>query len=319
VSKKQKASTINRQALVEIYREALAKGQDLDKLSQKVEKLVERTHVTRHVEKKETIQKEKKLKSSVPRVVRWGAFGLPILFIVVGIVLISNALMPISEYYLKTAPQLSLFDFKAPIPRDQVLDITPAVIAQASTAEVLGENSEQTDDFGPVIINAQLDYTNLANWFDGEQIEQLGQGENTDSYKLEIPKLDVLNAEVKIGGTNLDKRLIQYPGTADPGKPGAPVIFGHSVLRQFYNPYEKNSRRYISIFSKIMTLANGDRIFLERGGVKYEYKVVSKTEVKPDDVFILTQNYDSRKLKLVTCVPEGTYLRRGVVTAELVE
>lgn len=319
MSKNQKSSGINKQALVEIYREALARGQDLEKLAQKVEKLAERTHVVRHVEKKVVAQKEKKLKESVPKLVRWGAFGLPILFIVVGISLISNALMPISEYYLKTAPQLSLFDFKAPIPREQVLDITPAVIAQASAAEVLGDDDNQPDNFGPVIINAQLDYTNLANWFSSEQIEQLGQGQETDSYKLEIPKLDVLNAEVKIGGTNLDKSLIQYPGTADPGKPGSPVIFGHSVLRQFYNPYEKNPRRYVSIFSKIMTLNNNDRIFLERGGVRYEYRVVSKTEVKPDDVFILTQNYDSKKLKLVTCVPEGTYLRRGVITAELVE
>lgn len=314
-----KNSSLNKQALVDIYREALARGQDLEKLSKKIEKMVEKTHVVRHIEKKVTAQKEKKLKNSVPRVVRWGAFGLPLVFIVVGIFLIGNALMPISEYYLKTAPELSLFDFKAPIPREQVLDITPAIIAQASTSEVLGEEDELPDNFSPVIINAQLDYTNLANWFGSEQLEQLGQGQETDSYKLDIPKLDIINAEVKIGGTNLDKSLIQYPGTADPGKPGAPVIFGHSVLRQFYNPYEKNPRRYISIFSKIMTLSSGDRIFLERGGVKYQYKVVGKTEVKPDDVFILTQNYDARKLKLVTCVPEGTYLRRGVVSAELVE
>lgn len=319
MSKTSSNPSINKQALVEIYREAIAKGQDLNKLSQKVEKLVERSHVAHRVEKKAVAQKEKKLKNSVPRVVRWGAFALPILFILVGVGLIGNALMPISEYYLKTAPQLSLFDFKAPIPREQVLDITPAVIAQASAAENEEDENAKTDDFGPVIINAQLDYTNLANWFSSEQIEQLNEGELTDSYILDIPSLDVINAQVKIGGTDLDKSLIQYPGTADPGKPGSPVIFGHSVLRQFYNPYEKNPRRYISIFSKIMTLKNGEKIFLERGGVKYEYRVVGKTEVKPDDVFILTQNYDSKKLKLVTCVPEGTYLRRGIITAELVE
>lgn len=319
MSKASSNPSINKQALVEIYREAIAKGQDLNKLSQKVEKLVERSHVAHRVEKKAVAQKEKKLKNSVPKVVRWGAFALPMLFILVGVGLIGNALMPISEYYLKTAPQLSLFDFKAPIPREQVLDITPAVIAQASVSENDEGENAKADDFGPVIINAQLDYTNLANWFSSEQIEQLNKGELTDSYILDIPSLDVINAQVKIGGTDLDKSLIQYPGTADPGKPGSPVIFGHSVLRQFYNPYEKNPRRYISIFSKIMTMKNGEKIFLERGGVKYEYKVVSKTEVKPDDVFILTQNYDSKKLKLVTCVPEGTYLRRGVITAELVE
>jgi len=46
--------------------------------------------------------------------------------------------------------------------------------------------------------------------------------------------------------------------------------------------------------------------------------VTDKTDVKPEDTYILAQQYDNRKLKLVTCVPEGTYLRRGVITAELV-
>jgi sortase (surface protein transpeptidase) len=46
--------------------------------------------------------------------------------------------------------------------------------------------------------------------------------------------------------------------------------------------------------------------------------VQEKTEDKPTDVYILNQQYDAARLKLVTCTPEGTYLRRGVVTAQLV-
>jgi LPXTG-site transpeptidase (sortase) family protein len=317
VSKKNKQTPIDHKALVNLYREAISNGQDLDKLKGKVEKLAIRSEVSQKVEKKEEKKREKKLKDSLPRIVKAGAFVLPITFIGVGIFLISNALMPISDYYYKSVTQLSIFDLKTPIPRDNVLDITPAVIAQASGYEE--EIDLYEEDFGPVIINTQLDYTNLATWFSDESIAELEENKSSNIFKLEIPKLNVLSANVTIGGTDLDKSLIQYPGTADPGKPGAPVIFGHSVLRQFYNPYEKNPRRYISIFSKIMTLKNGDEIFLEKDGVKYKYKVSSKTEVKPDDVFILTQNYDAKKLKLVTCVPEGTYLKRGIVTAELVE
>ena len=317
MSKKNKQTPIDHKALVNLYREAISNGQDLDKLKGKVEKLAIRSEVSQKVEKKEEKKREKKLKDSLPRIVKAGAFVLPITFIGVGIFLISNALMPISDYYYKSVTQLSIFDLKTPIPRDNVLDITPAVIAQASGYEE--EIDLYEEDFGPVIINTQLDYTNLATWFSDESIAELEENKSSNIFKLEIPKLNVLSANVTIGGTDLDKSLIQYPGTADPGKPGAPVIFGHSVLRQFYNPYEKNPRRYISIFSKIMTLKNGDEIFLEKDGVKYKYKVSSKTEVKPDDVFILTQNYDAKKLKLVTCVPEGTYLKRGIVTAELVE
>lgn len=317
MNKKTAQTPIDRKALVNLYREAIASGHDLDKLKGKVEKLAVRSQISQKVEKKEEKRREKKLKDSLPKMVKAGAFVLPITFIGVGLFLIGNALIPISDYYYKSITQLNMFDLKTPIPRDSVLDITPAVIAQASTYE------EDTDlfeeDFGPVIINTQLDYTNLATWFSDASIAELEQNKSDNTFKLEIPKLDILNADVTVGGTNLDESLIQYPGTADPGKPGAPVIFGHSVLRQFYNPYEKNPRRYVSIFSKIMTLKNGDEIFLERDGVKYKYKVSAKSEVKPDDVYILTQNYDSRKLKLVTCVPEGTYLRRGVITADLVE
>lgn len=316
MSNKKKQTPIDRKALVGLYRDAIAKGHDLDKIKGKVEKLAIRSEVTHKVEKKDEVKKEKKLRDSLPKIVKAGAFVLPITFIGVGLFLISNALMPISDYYIRSITQLSIFDLKTPIPRESVLDITPAVIAQANT---YGEETDLfEEDFGPVIINTQLDYTNLANWFNQESINELQENKSSNTFTLEIPKLDVLNATVKIGGTDLDKSLIQYPGTADPGKPGAPVIFGHSVLRQFYNPFEKNPRRYISIFSKIMTLKNGDDIFVEKEGIKYQYKVSSKTEVKPDDVFILTQNYDAQKLKLVTCVPEGTYLRRGIITAELV-
>lgn len=317
MNKKITQTPIDRKALVNLYREAIANGHDLDKLKGKVEKLAIRSEVSQQVEKKEETKREKKLRDSLPKAVKAGAFILPITFIAVGLFLISNALMPISDYYYKSVTQLSIFDLKTPIPRESVLDITPAVIAHASTNEE--ERDLFEEEFGPVIINTQLDYTNLATWFSDASIAELEQNKSDKFFTLEIPKLDVLNANVTVGGTDLDKSLIQYPGTADPGKPGSPVIFGHSVLRQFYNPYEKNPRRYVSIFSKIMTLKTGDEIFVEKDGVKYKYKVSSKTEVKPDDVFILTQNYDSKKLKLVTCVPEGTYLRRGVIIADLVE
>ncbi|MDH5533700.1 MAG: sortase [Candidatus Pacebacteria bacterium] len=314
---KKKQTPIDRKALVNLYREAIATGQDLDKLKSKVEKLAIRSTVTDKVEKKEELKREKRLKDNLPKIIKAGAFILPITFIGVGLFLISNALMPISESYIKSATQLSIFDLKTPIPRESVLDITPAVIAQASTYD--DDSDLFVEDFGPVIINTQLDYTNLANWFSQEKVKELNENKSSNSFTLEIPKLDVLNATVNIGGTDLDKSLIQYPGTAEPGNPGAPVIFGHSVLRQFYNPFEKNPRRYMSIFSKIMTLKTNDLIYIEKDGVKFTYKVTTKTEVQPEDVAILLQNYDSQKLKLVTCVPEGTYLRRGIVTAELVK
>jgi LPXTG-site transpeptidase (sortase) family protein len=68
-----------------------------------------------------------------------------------------------------------------------------------------------------------------------------------------------------------------------------------------------------------MTLKPGDKIYLTHRNVKYTYQVQSNTEVEPTDVFILAQRHDTRQLKLVTCVPEGTVLRRGVVIAQLIK
>lgn len=314
----QSTAAINRQALLKLYRQGLSQGIDLDKINQKVEKLSLRTEVTAEIEKKDSQARVSQIGKQLPLPIRIGAFLLPLAFIGVGVFLLSNALAPISSYYLNTLPQLAMFDLKTPIPRDKLLDVTPAVIA-ATTQDYPSPSADSSPSTEPIIIDTKLDYTNLANWFDQDSQQQLAANQSDTIYSLEIPKLGINQAEVKIGGTNLDESLIQYPGTADPGRPGSPVIFGHSVLRQFYNPSVKNPNRYNSIFSTIMTLQTGDEIHLTRDGVKYTYVVEKKTEVKPEDVYILSQNYDSRKLKLVTCVPEGTYLRRGVVQATLVE
>jgi sortase A len=164
-------------------------------------------------------------------------------------------------------------------------------------------------------MGSAVDYTNAKNWFPTADFDI---NEPVTTYSIDIPSLNIEKAQVIIGGEDLSEGLIQYPGTAKPGQFGAPVIFGHSTLRQFYNPKENNDDRYVSIFSKIMTLKNRDRIFIDYDNIRYTYEVVDKVEVQPEDLFILEQHLNRKELKLITCVPEGTYLRRGVILAKLV-
>ena len=117
-----------------------------------------------------------------------------------------------------------------------------------------------------------------------------------------------------IGGRDLDKSLIHYGGTANPGEVGNPVIFGHSILPQFYDP-----ENYISIFSLLPTLRPGDEIMVKFDGIIYTYQVTDYYEVSPDEIDILEQRFDKKELTLVTCVPPGTYLRRGIIKAQLVK
>lgn len=309
---------INRHDLVKLYRRALARGVELHTLDKKIEKFVTRSTVTQYVEAEHDRTTKQNLKRQVPLALKVGAAFLPVLFISLGLLLVGSALFPIVSYYFTTLPSVQAAQLTSPIPQEQVLDINPLAIAQATTVVADAPEVDLSRFDEPQIIDTQLDFTNLSNWFGDTDIQSLFVDDIEYEYTIDIPKLNIANAKVVIGGTNLNKSLIQYPGTAAPGQYGAPVIFGHSVLRQFYNPSEKNPRRYNSIFSTIMTLQKGDELFVTHNGVRYKYIVQDKTEVKPTDVYILSQRYDARLLKLVTCTPEGTYLRRGVITAQLV-
>lgn len=307
--------TLDQQQLVSLYRQALQRGIPLETLEKRIAHKLARTKVSEKIERTEEKDRVKEIRKGLPKFVRLGAFIAPVVFIGVGLVLMGNAVVPIAQYYIDGLKDFGKVALIPPIPREEVLDVTPFVYAQ-TTGQVAGDDTQQVSD-GPVIVDTELDYSNLSNWFSDDKRTNL-QGNGEIEYTLDIPKINIKNATVKVGGTDLSKSLIAFPGTALPGDPGAPVLFGHSVLRQFYNPNEQNSRRYMSIFSYIMTLQSGDPIFITRDGVKYKYIVRNKTEVKPEDTYILAQQYDNKLLKLVTCTPEGTFLRRGVVTAELV-
>lgn len=241
---------------------------------------------------------------------RTGIFRLlPGVSMTLGSILLANAFWPILSYFIFVSPQLQRARLVSPLPDVTVVRQTAIAPAQAAGVETIR----------PKIIRDDLDYTNLSSWFpqSESQLAELSDPVEEKEYIISIPAVNIENARVRVGGLNLDEGLIQYPGTADPGELGAPVIFGHSTLRQFYNPSEKNPRRYLSIFSKIMTLKPGDEIYIDYDGIRYTYVVSKKVEVKPEDTYILEQEYAARQLKLVTCVPEGTYLRRGIVLAQL--
>ncbi len=305
--------------LLALYRQALANGLGVDEVDAKVKLYAKRFLASSMVEEKEKKERPAKIRRRLPWWLRAGSIVLPILFIGIGLYMLGSAVTPILSYYVSDQNNLEVRELTAPIPREQVMDITPLVVTSSDQEE---EKPELV-----TLPTLELDYTNLANWFgDGQlpQVQKEGAPEAVGNaplqeFTIDIPAVKVENALVKVGGTDLNNSLISYAGTANPGEYGAPVIFGHSVLRQFYNPSPKNPRRYTSIFSTIMTLKPGvDKIYVTAGGVKYTYLVQSKTEVKPGDVYILTQQYDAKRLKLVTCVPEGTYLKRGVVLAQLV-
>lgn len=304
-----------RAQLISLYRQALIQEVNLDVVENTVTEQLHQLRTGLQTDARD-VATDARRANQLPKLIQIGALVVPIVCIILGSFLVGSAALPIAMAYFdgrQAEDQLV-----APIPEDQVLELTPLVISQERSQE-----ATNTVASTPKLLDLDLDYTNLSNWFPAtatpEELSQASASAQAAFYTVDIPKLDITAANVAVGGTDLNKSLIAFPGTALPGEYGAPVIFGHSVLRQFYNPSEKNSRRYNSIFSTIMTLKVGDEIFVTHDGIKYTYIVQEKTEVKPTDVYILNQKYDAKRLKLVTCTPEGTYLRRGVVTAELVK
>lgn len=165
-----------------------------------------------------------------------------------------------------------------------------------------------------ILGSATTDYTQISNWFDSgsSSSNQIFSNDKTFTYLISIPKLKISNAVVTLGSMDLKKSLIQYPQTALPGQLGNTVIFGHSVLPQFFNP-----KSYLTIFSTLYKLKQGDEILIDYDDVQYEYIIDEMFEVKPTDLSVLEQRFDQKNLTLITCSPPGTYLRRLIIKASL--
>jgi len=181
----------------------------------------------------------------------------------------------------------------------------------------LSENpAAQTNIAGVATGNtASKDFTQASNWFIGGAKPSDFTASKVQYFTISIPRLKIVGSTVAIGGEDLNKSLIQYPGTALPGRPGNTVIFGHSILPIFYNPKD-----YISIFSLLPILKKGDDVYIDYDGVSYVYRVETMFEVNPTDIQVLDQDSSDSFVTLVTCVPPGdpSNPKRLIVRARII-
>lgn len=164
----------------------------------------------------------------------------------------------------------------------------------------------------PQVLGLQTDLSLANNWFPGV-LPKITASKIT-SYTLSIPKLGIKDAVVVNNDEDLAKHLVQWGGTGNPGEAGSTVIFGHSVLPVFFDP-----KNYLTIFSTLPTIKEGDDIYTYYDGITYHYQVIEMQIIDPKDISVLEQSFDNSYLSLVTCVPPGTYWKRLVVRARLVK
>jgi LPXTG-site transpeptidase (sortase) family protein len=98
-----------------------------------------------------------------------------------------------------------------------------------------------------------------------------------------------------------------------PGEVGNVYIFGHS------SDYAWSKGNYKHAFALLPKIKNGAEIKLtDEKGFSYTYLVTRQGVVGPNDVHVLAQNTNGKKLlTLQTSYPLGTALKRYVVVAEL--
>ena len=212
--------------------------------------------------------------------------------ITLGIATFTTVAYPLINYQLSFAPQFQRNSLLSPL-------ITAPISQRPSTG---------TPTFVDEVVNTSLDYTDSSTWFAKGASSR--ESKLYATYTLSIPKLGIDHAVVRSDHTDLKQSLIQYNGTALPGNLGNTVIFGHSVLPQFFNP-----QNYLTIFSTLHTLLPGDTMEITADGATYTYKISQMYETSPDDLSPLAQVYNGRYLTLITCTPPGTYLRRLIIKA----
>jgi LPXTG-site transpeptidase (sortase) family protein len=134
--------------------------------------------------------------------------------------------------------------------------------------------------------------------------------------RIVIPTL-ALDSKVIQLGTKLDRKgqvawetapfaVGQHKGLAGPGQNGNMVLSGH-----ISSPNEG------AIFHRLPELKVGQGVIVATDERQYLYRVIDVQTVTPDQVQVLDQTSDPTAT-LITCVPDGIYSHRLVVTARLV-
>jgi sortase A len=220
------------------------------------------------------------------------------LFLITGLLVLFWSVFPIASYqvqYLVTTW------------------FTPKVPLALSKEEVTTGNPTTLGAFNTYSTNLN-DFTSASLWFPTlkfikkEEISTILPA----NYTLSIPKINVYDALVNVGGEDLNQGLIHYQPVVGPGTIGNVAIFGHSTLPQLFK-----NKDYKSIFTYLPSVERGDEVTVSSENKQYTYVVEEMFVVKPDQISILDQKQDGSYLTLVTCVPPGTYWNRLVVRAKL--
>lgn len=138
--------------------------------------------------------------------------------------------------------------------------------------------------------------------------------ENTLTYDLLGISAPII-WNINYDNSNLDKQLldgiVHLASSAKPDQKGIVIISGHS------SNYFWQAGSYNSVFAKLPKAKANDIINIRYNKHTYTYTVRKVYETKPDNVALLKSASENQSIRLITCTPVGTSLRRLIVDADL--
>jgi sortase A len=129
---------------------------------------------------------------------------------------------------------------------------------------------------------------------------------------VEVPVVyDVKDIQEESVQKGLERGVVHYATTANPGEQGNAVIFGHSSNNIL------NRGQYKFAFVLLSRLEKDDIFYIQKDGTRYVYKIFEKRVVKPNDLSVLESVPGKTAVTtLITCDPPGTTVNRLIVMGE---
>ncbi len=227
---------------------------------------------------------------------RWVGFFIPILFIVLGVYLLSSQLIP---------EVLSFIQSRFANNSDNV-----SVVSDDYYKDKINMiSSPQSGYFSEVLAHSLT-----------LRSEDTVSASYTKDFFLTIPKIGTNKARIKANIKSdvevvykkaLENSLAHFKGSPIPGQSGNTFIYGHSITESVYRDNPNNP---VVEFTKLGKINFGDKIYIDIDDKRISYTVNKVKIINPDETDILNDQ-GGKTITLMTCYPFGSNSKRLVVVA----